>query len=185
MSNVLFISEARLKRLTAVHDNVEPQELTPFVVQAQDIYIQEILGTYFYQSLKDKITNDTISGYYQTLLNDYIAPTLANYAVYLAFPSLNYKIKNKAVLTPTSEESQSTDLSSLKYVRGSVQDTAQFYAQRTREYLRDNQEQFPEYLNPGTDGMMPNKNNPYFHGIYIPKKYGCGDNLPDNPNPMN
>jgi hypothetical protein len=73
MSNVLFISEARLKRLTAVHDNVEPQELTPFVVQAQDIYIQEILGTYFYNTLKDKIVNDTIGGYYQTLLNDYIA----------------------------------------------------------------------------------------------------------------
>ena len=143
MSYVLFISEARLKKLTAVHDNVEPQELTPFVVQAQDIYIQEILGTRFYQTLKDKITNDTVTGYYQTLLNEYIAPTLANYSVYLAFPSLNYKIKNKAVLTPTSEESQSTDLTSLKYVRGSVLDTAQFYAERTREYLRDNQEGVP------------------------------------------
>lgn len=185
MSYVLFISEARLKKLTAVHDNVEPQELTPFVVQAQDIYIQEILGTRFYQTLKDKIIADTVTGYYQTLLNEYIAPTLANYSVYLAFPSLNYKIKNKAVLTPTSEESQSTDLTSLKYVRGSVLDTAQFYAERTREYLRDNQEQFPEYTNPGVDGMMPNKHNPYFHGIYIPKRYGCGNDLPDNPNPMN
>jgi hypothetical protein len=185
MSYVLFISEARLKKLTAVHANVEPDELTPFVVQAQDIYIQEILGTYFYNSLKNKVTGDTVTGYYQTLLDDYIAPTLANYAVYLAFPSLNYKIKNKAVMNPTSEESNATDLTSLKYVRGSIQDTAQFYAERTREYLRDNQEQFPEYLNPGVDGMMPNKNNPYFHGVYIPKYYGCGDNLPDNPNPMN
>jgi hypothetical protein len=185
MSSVIFISEARLKKLTAVHDNVEPQELTPFVVQAQDIYIQDILGTTFYQALQTKITNNDVTGYYQTLLNDYIAPTLANYAVYLAFPSLNYKIKNKAILTPTSEESATTDLTALKYVRGSIQDTAQFYGERTREYIRDNQEQFPEYLNPGTDGMMPNKNNPYFHGIYIPKPYGCGDNLPDNPNPMN
>jgi len=185
MSYVLFISEARLKKLTAVHANVEPDELTPFVQQAQDIYIQEILGTYFYNSLKDKVTGDTVTGYYQTLLDDYIAPTLANYAVYLAFPSLNYKIKNKAVMNPTSEESNATDLTSLKYVRGSIQDTAQFYAERTREYLRDNQEYFPEYLNPGVEGMMPNKNNPYFHGIYIPKHYGCGDNLPDNPNPMN
>ena len=185
MSYVLFISESRLKTLTAVHENVEPQELTPFVQQAQDIYIQDILGTKFYNSLKDKITGDTVSCYYKTLLNYYIAPTLANYAVYLAFPSLNYKIKNKAVVNPTSEESNSTDLSSLKYVRGSVQDTAQFYAERTREYIRDNQERFPEYTNPGVDGMMPNKNNPYFHGVYIPKPYGCSDDTPDNPNPMN
>lgn len=185
MSYVLFISEARLKKLTAVHDNVEPQELTPFVQQAQDIYIQEILGTKFFNDLKDKIKLDTLNTNEKTLLNNYIAPTLANYAVYLAFPSLNYKIKNKAVLNPTSEESQPTDLSSLKYVRGSVQDTAQFYAERTREYLRDNQELFPYYTNPGVDGMMPNKHNPYFHGVYIPKKYGCGNDLPDNPNPLN
>ena len=185
MSYVLFISEARLKKLTAVHANVEPDELTPFVVQSQDIYIQDILGTKFYNALKNKITGDTVTGYYQTLLDDYIAPTLANYAVYLAFPSLNYKIKNKAVMNPTSEESNATDLNALKYVRGSVLDTAQFYAERTREYIRDNQEQFPEYLNPGVDGVMPNKNNPYFHGIYIPKPYGCGGDLPDNPNPMN
>lgn len=185
MSYVVFISEARLKKLTAVHDNVEPNELMPFVVQAQDVYIQDILGTYFYQELKDKITNNTVSGYYKTLLDDYISPTLANYAVYLALPSLNYKIKNKSVLNPSSEEAQNTDLSQLKYLRGSVQDTSQFYAERTREYLRDNQEQFPEYTNPGVDGMMPNKNNPYFHGVYIPKKYGCGNDLPDNPNPLN
>lgn len=131
MSYVLFISEARLKKLTAVHANVEPDELTPFVVQSQDIYIQDIMGTTFYQAMKNKITGDTVSGYYQTLLDDYIAPTLANYAVYLAFPSLNYKIKNKAVMNPTSEESNATDLTSLKYVRGSIQDTAQFYAERT------------------------------------------------------
>ena len=60
--SVLFISEARLKKLTAVHENVEPQEISPFVQQAQDIYIQEILGTKFYQALQDKITGNTITG---------------------------------------------------------------------------------------------------------------------------
>lgn len=184
MSNVLFISEARLKKLTAIHDNVEPQELTPFVQQAQDIYIQDVLGTKFYQSLKDKITGNTVTGNYKVLLDDYIAPTLANYAVYLAFPSLNYKIKNKAIMTPTSEESSVVDLSSIKYVRGSILDTAQFYGERTREYIVDNQEQFPEYLNPGTDGLMPNKTNPYFQGLYVPKRNDCYG-LPNQANPTN
>ncbi len=179
MSYVLFISEARLKKLTAVHDNVTPEELTPFVVQAQDIYIQDVLGTTFYQSLKSKIEANTVSGYYSTLLNDYIAPTLANYAVYLAFPSLNYKIMNKAVMTPTSEESSVVDLTSIKYVRGSILDTAQFYSERTREYIIDNQIQFPEYTNPGTDGMTPNRNNPYFHGVYIPKPWSGCEGLPN------
>jgi len=184
MSYVLFISEARLKKLTAIHDNVEPQELTPFVQQAQDIYIQDVLGTAFYQQIKSEITSNTVSGYTQTLLDDYIAPALANYAVYLAFPSLNYKIKNKAIMTPTSEESSVVDLTSIKYVRQSILDTAQFYLERTREYIVDNQEQFSLYLNPGTDGMMPNKTNPYFQGLYVPKRNDCYG-LPNQANPTN
>ena len=40
MAYVVFISEQRLKKITAIHDNVEPDDLTPFVVQAQDIYVR-------------------------------------------------------------------------------------------------------------------------------------------------
>ena len=40
MAQVLFISEARLKSLTAIHDNVEPDDLMPYVVQAQDVFVK-------------------------------------------------------------------------------------------------------------------------------------------------
>jgi hypothetical protein len=48
----------------------------------------------------------------------------------------------------------------------------------------DNPNLFPEYQNPGTDGMMPDKRNPYFSGLvtgrsnlsYYEEKYGeCTD----------
>ena len=183
MSYTLFISESRLKRLTAVHANVEPDELTPFVIQAQDIYVQELLGTKFYNNLKLRVISGTTTGPEVILLNNYIAPMLANYSVYLALPSLNYKIKNKAVLTPTAEEAQNTDLSELKYLRESVKNIAEFYRERTREYLRDNEEQYPDYINYGVDGMAPNKMNSYSSGIVIPNRcYSCPE-YPDNPDP--
>ena len=188
MRDYLFISEARLKALTQVHTNVEPDDLTIFVVQAQDIYIQELLGTFFYNNLKDRAFSGTTSSEEETLIDYYLAPMLANYTLYLALPSLNYKIKNKSVLNPSAEEAENTDLQEIKYLRGSVKDTAEFYTERAREYLRDNQEYFSDYINPGTDGMMPNRHNPYFQGIYIPKKYGCGINsadLPNQPAPLN
>ena len=61
MAQVLFISEARLKSLTAIHDNVEPDDLMPYVVQAQDVYIQDILGTTLYNHLKDAIVANTLT----------------------------------------------------------------------------------------------------------------------------
>lgn len=174
MSYVIFISEARLKKLTAVHANLEPDDLTPFVIQAQDIYIQDLLGTDYYNKLKTKVLSGTTNTIEDQLLDDYIAPTLANYSVYMALPSFNYKIKNKSVLNPSSEEAVNTDLSELKYLRESVKNTAEFYRERTREFLIDNESSFPDYLNPDTDGMAPNKLNEYSSGIVIPKQRGCG-----------
>lgn len=174
MAYTLFISESRLKKLTAVHENLEPQELTPFVLQGQDVYVQELLGTKFYNSLKEKVIAGTTTTQEQNLLNDYIAPMLANYAVYLALPSFNYKMKNKSVLNPSAEEAQNTGLSELKYLRESVKNTADFYRERSREFLIDNETDFPDYINYGTDGMRPNRLNAYSSGIVIPRPYdGC------------
>jgi hypothetical protein len=183
MSYTIFISEARLKKLTAVHANMEPDEIMPFVLQAQDIYIQELLGTKFYNGLKNRIVASSLSVAEQTLLNEYIAPTLANYSVYMALPSFNYKMKNKAVLTPSAEEAQNIDLTELKYLRGSVKDAAEFYRERTREFLIDNETDFPEYVNYGIDGMAPNKRNAYSSGIVIPPRLGECNPEPNNYDP--
>jgi len=185
MANVLFISEAKLKSVTAVHENVEADDLMPFVLQAQDIYIQELLGTSFYNSLKAAVSGSTLTAAETTLIDNYLSPTLANYSLYLALPTLNYKIKNKAVLNPTSEESISTTLEEIKYLRQAVEDTAQFYSQRTIDYLKANETSFPDYLNPDSDYMLPNKRTQYNHGIFIPTATGCSpySNAPSKNNP--
>lgn len=180
MSYVLFVSAARLKKLSGIYENFYDDVISPFVLQAQDIYIQEKLGTTFYQSLKLKVSGSTTSALEQTLLNDYIAPMLSNYAVWLALPSIHYRIKNKSVLVGTSEEAQTADLNEIKYLRSSILDIAQFYGERMREFLIANENSFPDYINWNEDYMAPNKRNTYSQGLYIPKGYGCGLNKKEN-----
>tara|TARA_R110001592_G_scaffold52108_8_gene159730 strand:- start:2508 stop:2819 length:312 start_codon:yes stop_codon:yes gene_type:complete len=69
------------------------------------------------------------------------------------------------IVNGTSEETQATTLDEMKYLRESALDTAQFYNQRMLEYLQDNPGMFVTYNNPGTDGMLPNKDTPYFSGL--------------------
>ena len=172
---VLFISEQRLKATTAIHGNVDPQDLLPAVVASQDIYVQSLLGTTFYNGLKARVVAGTETAEEEQLLNDYIAPMLANYALYQAFPTLAYKIFNKSVSQPTSEESNPATLEEIKYVRDGVLNTAEFYRERAREFLIDNESDYPEYQNPDTaDGMEPDKQPDYYSGIVIPKNIGCG-----------
>ena len=174
MSYTLFISPARVKKLTGIYEVFYDEDIAPYVLQAQDIYVQEKLGTTFYQSLKTKVLSGTTSSYEQVLLNEYIAPMLAQFAVYLALPHIHYKIKNKSVLNGTSEDGTPATLGDIKYLKAQTLDTAQFYGERMREYLRANDEHFDEYRNWDEDYMAPNKFNTYSQGIYIPKPYGCG-----------
>lgn len=173
--NVLFISEQKLKAATALHENVEPQDLLPAVQQAQDIYVQGLMGTTWYNGLKSRIVAGTETSAEETFLNDYVAPLLANYALYQAFPSLAYKIFNKSVLQPTSEESTPASLEQIKFVRDSVLNTAEFYRERALEYLKNNESLYPEYQNPtSADGMLPDKHTDYYGGLVVPKPFGCG-----------
>ena len=161
----LLVSEQRLKQWTALDENVRVDEITPFIINAQDIYMQDTLGTKFYTRLKDGVVADDLTADEIHLLNEYIAPTLMQYALYLMLPTLKYKVVEKGLLSGTSEETAATNLDELKYVRQTTLDMAEFYNKRLIEFLKDNPGMFSDYDSPGTDGMYPNKRTPYFSGL--------------------
>ena len=186
MDTVLLVSEQRMKQWSSLDNNIRIDVLTPSILHAQDIYIQDTLGTAFYTRLKAGVVANDLTTNESTFLKDYVGPTLIQYALYLLLPSLKYKMVEKGILNGTSEETQPTTLDEMKYLREGAMDTAQFYNARMLEYLRDNPGMFALYTNPGTDGMYPNKQTPYFSGLqtnipsrndlYIYADCGCDGN---------
>jgi hypothetical protein len=92
ITNVLFVSETKLKSYTSIHQSVSPDDLQPFILQAQDIYLQNYLGATFYQELQTQITNNTLTIPNKKVLDDFIGAMLCNYALYHALPFLKYKL---------------------------------------------------------------------------------------------
>ena len=162
---VLLVSEQRLKQWTQLDDNVRLNEITPHILQAQDIYIQNLIGTKLYTRLKAGVIANDLNADEDLLLNDYVGKTLMQYALYMILPSIKYKVVNQGIVNGTSEETAPTTLEELRYLRGTVLDTAEFYATRLVEFFRDNPGMFPDYTNPGNDGMMPDKTDQYFSGL--------------------
>jgi hypothetical protein len=154
-----------MKTWTQLDNNIRIDVLTPSIIQAQDIYIQDCIGTKFYNKLKTGVLNTTLTTDENSFLTDYIGPCLIQYALYLVLPNLKYKFVEKGILNGTSEETQPTTLDEMKWLRETALDTAQFYNQRLLEFLKDNPGLFPEYANPGVDGMQPNRSTPYFSGL--------------------
>lgn len=174
MADVLFITETKLKSFTALDYNVRPEQLVPYIITSQDIYLQPVLGTRFYKGLKDRIANNTKTQEETDLINEYISPMLLHYALYQALPFLKYRLVQKGVVSPQSETSETATFEEMNFLRKSVKDIAEFYQTRLIEFFYDNPTLFPEYRVPGTNGMYPDKSVPYETGLVIPKMGGCG-----------
>lgn len=171
MSRVLFLSTYRLKKNTPIQQNVDDDLLNPYIYKAQETHIQQTLGTNLYEKIATLIQSNAISSpaniNYKTVLDDYITPCLIEYSFYEVMPFISLKITNKSIVRGNAEFATEGDLSDLKYLRQSVRDLAEFYAQRLTNYLRQYSYNYPEYFtNSGLDKIVPNSTS-YFSGIYI------------------
>jgi len=181
MVRAKFISTEYLKKNTTIEENVDNDKLVPFIYKVQDIYLQQSLGTTFYDHLQNAIANDTLTTDEENLIRQYIQPMVAEYVVYEAMPHLNFKLTNKAVSQESSEFSTPSILDDIKYLRATVRDMAEFYNQRLVKYLCDFSLLFPKYENPDDKENLRRSRKAYFSGIYIPKKHRCNCGFDDYP----
>lgn len=167
MANVLLVDTNKVKRFTPIQQNVEDNLIIPYIKKSQDTHIQELLGTDLFNKIITDVDNNTISGQYKTLLDDYIIPCLIEWTFYEVLPFINYKMSNKSIVQGNSEFSSEVELDDLRYIRSVARDMCDFYNARLTGHLKEHQTLYPEYLsNTGLDKIKPIKRQNFFGGIY-------------------
>ena len=169
---VLLISETKLKAFTNINKNVDMDVLKAEVQIAQDIDLQTILGTKFYNHLLSQVsaTGNTFNSDETTLVNDYIQPFLIQQAYFQAIPSLMYRSMNRGIVEGMMENATSVDIETMKYLRSLQKSRADFYMTRLQDYLLigRGQNKFPDYNTQSTiDGMIPDRTQKYNNGIFL------------------
>jgi hypothetical protein len=168
---VYFITEEKIKNFTAVHENVAVHDILPHVNDAQQIYLQEILGTTFFQTMQDEIINGNLSSTNTDLINDYIAPFILNAALYQMIPFNYVKFRNKGLLKGEAEEAVTADIKDVQFLRDNVRTTMEFYRERLRRQLTVFSYLYPEYVAASlTQNMNPNRRQDYSRGMSIPRR---------------
>lgn len=169
MAGVILVSETKLKQFTNINSNVPMDTLRAEIQIAQDVELQPLLGTLFYNTLLSKVsaTGNTFNADQLTLINDYIQPFLIQVAYFTAIPHLHYRTMNRGIVEGDAENARSVDIETMKYLRGIQKQRADFYKMRLQDYLITGRGQgkFPEYDQASTeDGMIPDRvakyNNP-------------------------
>ena len=172
MANKLLISETKLKAFTSINKNVDQDLIRAEILIAQDLHLQPILGTKFYDTLLTKITStgNTLNADETLLVNEYIAPFLIQKSYAEIIPFLWSRSMNRGIVSGDMENATSVDVETMKYLRGIQVQRADFYRQRLIDYLTigNGQSKFPDYVSQSTmDGMTPIKNQKYSGGIVL------------------
>ena len=145
MTTTLLISEAKVRAFSDLNESVDDSLMVNGIREAQDIAIQPIIGTVLYDSLITKVDNNSLSGSYQTLVDDYIQPALVYASLYNITEVVMVRTRNNGLLTPTGgENSVNVDRSMYDAKRQSIFNKQQFYADQLSRYLTENISQYPE-----------------------------------------
>jgi|TARA_B100001093_G_scaffold506710_1_gene566078 hypothetical protein len=158
----LFVTTNDLRRKSIIGGAVDADKFIQFIEVAQDIHIQNYLGTKLYTKIEGLITGGTIdanvNANYKILLNTYLTPMLIWFAQSDYYMFASYQVSNGGVFRHRSESSETPSMQEIKSLVDSSRDKAEFYTRRFLDYIDRNSTLFPEYNEANDDGMYPDKN---------------------------
>lgn len=180
MKNTLFISVASIKERTGLHANVDDKLVLPEIKTAQDMYIHQMLGTALYERLQTGIENNNLDADETILLDNYITDTLVYFVLSELPTGLSFQFYNKGLIRKNSDNTETPQMQDLLDISARYRKRAEFYAERTIKFLKQNASQgkYNLYLNPGSglDAIHP-EHDAYKTTIFLGDCEGCGKGL--------
>ena len=155
MAQALFVTTKDIAKFTALNGNVDVDKFIQFVKIAQDIHIQNYLGTELFDRIANDIVAGTLTGNYLALVNDYVKDMCIHWAMVEYLPFSAYSVSNKGVFKHSSENSQSVEKNEVDFLIGKETSIAEHYTERFVQYICNNSNLFPEYNNNSNGDMYP------------------------------
>lgn len=153
----LFITREQLVKNTIIDGNVDTDKFLQFIKIAQEIHIQNYLGTQLYLKISNDVDNNTLTGDYLELVTDYIQPMLIHYAMVDYLPFAAYQIKNGGVFKHRSENSETPSKVELDFLVQKYRDFAEYYTRRFVDFMCFDNNKFPEYNDNQDSDIRPDK----------------------------
>lgn len=152
-----FITREQLVKNTIVDGNVDTDKFLQFIKIAQEIHIQNYLGTQLYLKISNDVDNNTLTGDYLELVTDYIQPMLIHYAMVDYLPFAAYQIKNGGVFKHRSENAETPTKDEVDFLVQKYRDFAEYYTRRFVDFMCFDNSKFPEYNDNQDSDIRPDK----------------------------
>ena len=129
-----LIDEEMLKTYSVMTRNTGIDKIIPYLLLAQDYYMENILGVPLMFELKTQVSTDTLTEANKALIVK-MAPCLAAWTDFLAARSLSYTVTQKGLTAESSENSRSLNEKELGYYIHTLRETATMAQDMLVKYL--------------------------------------------------
>lgn len=159
MIECLLTNEDYVRGTTLIDNNVQSKFLLSSIREAQEIGLQEIIGSVLFKKLKRKIADGSIKDEqniaYKTLIDES--------QMYLAYKSVanlclitNVKISNGGLQQTSDENLTVLNIDDAFTVQKHFDDKADFFAKRLQQYILNNIDNYPEICESKCNEMRAN-----------------------------
>jgi hypothetical protein len=153
--DVLLITKDDLFKYTQLSGNFDIDKITPFIKVAQDIEVQQLLGTVLYRKILTDVQNGVLAGNYLTLVSEYVQPMLIHYSMADLLLFHGYEVSNAGIVRNTPEGTQLPTETEINTLVERTRATADTYRRRLVDYLSYYPQLFPEYTANQNNGQYP------------------------------
>lgn len=158
MAEAILITRKDVVKFTAMNGGVDTDKFIQYIKIAQDIHVQNYLGTDLLQAIQTKIKAGNLAGDYLSLVTDYVKPLLCHWAMVEYLPFAAYTIANKGVYKHSSENAENVSKEEVDFLVEKERTTAQYYTDRFIDYMSFNaSSKFPEYYSNNDEDISPDK----------------------------
>lgn len=138
MAELLFIKPSELAETTILGGNVDVDKYTFSILNVQRSVIEPLLGTLLYDKIVLELTNDTLSGLYLTLYEDYIKPITKFESTAEYIEVCSYILNNGGLYKHQPENSEVVNKDEAQFLSNKYHSLAQMYVQRLKKWFCNN-----------------------------------------------
>ena len=161
MIQVYLISEDTLKTETVLNDNVSAEYFSSAIETAQEIYLQQLIGTSLLDDLCEKVKDNKLTVDDKELLDEYITPFLKFKVLAEVTLPIAFKYRNAGVVQTNNEYMYNTTMKDAQQLATHYDQRANFFAIRLTDWLCANSNKFPAYRNTTSGELNPNRDAEY------------------------
>lgn len=161
MATALFIKRDDLVRNTFLSGNVDTDKFIQFIKIAQEVHIQQYLGTKLYDKISNDILAGSLTGDYQALVDTYVQPMIIHWAMTEYLPFAAFTASNGGIYKRQVENGETASREDLSFLIEKERNLAEYYTRRFIDYMSFHQSTFPEYNTNNNEDIYPLKDSTF------------------------